>query len=96
MILCRLEDIKGLNVVDREGKSIGIVTDLVADLENSRIRYILVEATASDGVRQILLALPIELSHVTSERVQVDQLRDNLLLSPYYSVDALEDTGSGG
>nr|WP_221383246.1 PRC-barrel domain-containing protein [Actinoplanes polyasparticus] len=68
------EDIRGRQVIDREGKEIGRVEDLLIDTEQKRVRFLCVEHDGLFGVGAAPLFIPVEaVERITDDEAGIER-----------------------
>ncbi len=79
----RTQDVRGLNVYDKEGEQIGTVKGLYADEEERKVRFLDVGAGGLLGLGEKNFLIPVEaVREVNEEGVVVDQSRQKVVDSP--------------
>ncbi len=85
------QDIRGRTVVDREGKEIGKVDDLLIDTQQKRVRLIRVEHGGLFGVGSTPLFIPVEtVERITDEVVGIDRSRGEVAEAPQYDPELID------
>jgi len=86
----RTQDIRGLDVYDKEGQQIGTVEGLYIDEEERTVRFLDVGAGGFLGIGEKNFLVPVEaVSEVNEERVVVDQSREKVVDSPPFNTDVV-------
>ncbi len=79
----RAQDIRGLDVYDRDGKEIGSVEGLYVDPEEREVRFLDVGAGGFLGVGEKHFLMPLEaITDIDGEGVTIDQGREKVTDSP--------------
>ncbi len=77
------QDVRGLDVYDRDGREIGSVEDLYVDTEERKIRFLDVAAGGFLGVGEKHFMIPVEaVADVDGDGVTIDQGRQKVIDSP--------------
>lgn len=85
-------DIRGLQVKDKNGEGIGKVTELLVDDRDREVRFLLVEHGGLLGFNETNTLIPVDaVVKVTENGVFVDQSRDRIASAPGYAPDLIED-----
>ncbi len=85
------QDVRGLDVYDRDGDQIGTVRDLYADAEERKVRFLDVSAGGFMGLGERRFLIPVEaVSEVREDGVVVvDQKRRKVAESPLFDADVV-------
>lgn len=87
------QDIRGLDVYDRDGDQIGSVEDLYADTDAREVRYLDVGAGGFLGLGEKHLLIPLEaVTDREDNRVNINRHRDQVLGSPPFDADVVPAT----
>ena len=79
----RAQDIRGLDVYDRDGREIGSVEGLYVDSEEREVRFLDVGAGGFLGVGEKHFLIPLEaITDIDGEGVTIDQGREKVTDSP--------------
>ena len=85
-------DVRGQQVKDKRGDSIGKVTDLLIDAEEGKVRFLLVEHGGFLGFGEKWSLIPVDaITKITDHYVFVDQSREHVAASPGYAPDLVDD-----
>jgi sporulation protein YlmC with PRC-barrel domain len=87
-------DIRGYEVVDRNGDQVGKVDDLMIDDQENRVRFIRVGSGGFLGIGQDHYLVPIEaVSRVNDEQktVDIDRSREKMSDVPVYDPELVTD-----
>ncbi len=77
------QDVRGLDVYDRDGREIGSVDDLFVDTEERKVCFLDVGAGAFLGVGEKHFMIPVEaVTDVDGDAVIIDQGRQKVIDSP--------------
>jgi sporulation protein YlmC with PRC-barrel domain len=84
-------DIRGHQVVDRDGDQLGKVDDLLVDEQEQKVRFVQVEAGGFLGLGKERFLLPVEsIGEIRGELVRVNQSRERVSGAPKYDPDLVE------
>jgi sporulation protein YlmC with PRC-barrel domain len=92
--LTDIADIRGWDVVDRDGEELGKVSDLFIDEGERRTRFLDVKSGGflGFGARDILVpSEAVALLDVDDKKVRLDQTREYAAGSPEYDPDTVDD-----
>lgn len=85
------QDIRGRRVLDRDGKEIGKVDDLLIDTKLKKVRLLRVEHGGLFGVGTTPLFIPVEsVERVTEDVVTVSRSRVEVAEAPQYDPEMLD------
>ena len=85
-------DIRGLEVKDKDGHAIGRVVELFLDDREQKIRLMLVEHGGFFGFGDTKTLIPVEDDvRITEHAVFITQSREKVASAPGYSPDLIED-----
>jgi sporulation protein YlmC with PRC-barrel domain len=83
-------DIRGRNVVDRDGEDLGTVYDLLIDEQDKRVRFLEIASGGFLGFGQTKFLLPVEaITRMNSDTVFVSQTRQRIAAAPRYDPDLM-------
>jgi sporulation protein YlmC with PRC-barrel domain len=83
------QDLRGLDVYDRDGEKVGTVKDFYVDPEERKVRFLEVGVGGFLGIGKKHFLIPLEAVRDTSEdRVSIDQSRERVMRAPDLRVDA--------
>ena len=86
----RTQDVRGLDVYDKDADRIGRVDDLYADTQERKVRFLDVSAGGFLGLGEKHFLVPVEaVSEVREDRVVVDQKRQRVAESPLFDADVV-------
>ncbi len=86
------EDVRGRKVLDKEGKEIGSVDDLLIDERESKVRFLHVESGGFLGLGQTKVLIPIDaITKITPDAVQVDHTLAHIAGGPRYHPALITD-----
>lgn len=86
------DDIRGFEVIDRDGSEIGDVEALIIDRDEQKVRFIEVGAGGFLGIGERKLLIPVDaISVVQGKTVRIGRGRDELAGSPIYGPDLVQD-----
>ncbi len=79
------QDIRGRDVLAKDGEKIGKVDALLVDDEESKVRFMRVEAGGFLGIGERKFLIPVDaITSVDRDHVHVDQTHDKIIGSPLY------------
>jgi sporulation protein YlmC with PRC-barrel domain len=82
------QDLRGLDVYDRDGQKVGTVEDFYVDPEERNVRFLEVGAGGFLGIGEKHFLIPIEAVRGANEdTVSIDQSRERVLGAPDFRVD---------
>lgn len=86
------DDIRGMDVLDRDDEKIGTVDTLVIDEQENRVRFLEVGSGGFLGIGEEKRLIPVDaVVRVDKEAVRVDTTRENVRGGPGYDPDVVED-----
>ncbi len=84
------QDIRGRDVLAKDGDKIGKVDALLVDDQESKVRFLRVEAGGFLGLGEKKWLVPVDaITSVDEDHVHVDQTRDKIVGSPVYDPDVV-------
>lgn len=86
----REQDIRGLEVVDREGESLGDVDELLVDEQEHQVRFLEVGSGGFLGIGQEKRLIPVDAVARIDERVHVSTTRTQVAGSPVYDPEVAQ------
>jgi len=88
------EDVRGYKVVDRDGRDVGLVDDLMIDDRDSKVRFLRVGIGGVIGLGTTMLLIPVDaVTKVEHEVVHIDQTTDHVANGPGYDPELVNDEG---
>lgn len=85
------EDIRGRDVIDRDGNEIGTVDALMLDDRERQVRFLHVAAGGVRGIGEEPLLIPVDVvTAIHADHVHVDLERERLLEGPRYDPRLVE------
>jgi sporulation protein YlmC with PRC-barrel domain len=85
------QDIRGYKVIDRDGKEIGKVDDLLVDNEQQRVRMLRVEHGGLLGIGATPLFLPVDtVEHVEDDKVVIGRSQVQVVGAPEYDPELVD------
>lgn len=85
-------DVRGRQVKDKNGDSIGKVADLLVDDQEKKVRFLLVEHGGLLGFHETMTLIPVDaITKVTEDDVVIDTFRDRVAAAPGYSPALVDD-----
>ncbi len=86
----RAQDIRGLDVYDRDGREIGSVEDLYVDREERKVRFLDVGAGGFLGIGEKHFMIPVEaVVGVDGDGITVEQGREKVTGSPPFDTNVV-------
>lgn len=86
------DDIRGCDVIDRDGNEVGDVDGLLIDRDERKVRFLEVGAGGFLGIGERKLLIPVDAIAVVEEKtVRIGRGRDELAGSPVYDPDLVQD-----
>ena len=85
------EDIRGRDVIDRDGEDIGEVDALMIDEDEGKVRFLQVTGGGFLGIGDQTVLIPVDaITRIEENRVHVDQTREHVAGGPTYDPDLAE------
>lgn len=85
------QDIRGYKVIDRDGKEIGKVDDLLVDNEQQKVRMLRVEHGGLLGIGATPLFLPVDtVEHVEDDKVMIGRSQVQVVGAPEYDPELVD------
>ncbi len=85
-------DVRGRQVKDNDGESIGKVAELIVDDREKKVRFLLVEHGGFLGFGEKKTLIPVDtVINVTDDEVVVDQSSERIATAPGYDPDLMDD-----
>lgn len=84
-------DIRGLMVRDSAGEEIGEIDDLLIDLEENRVRFLVVASGGFLGIGEDKSYLPVDAITGIDDAVRIDLTRERVAGAPRYDPDLVND-----
>lgn len=86
------KDIRGYSVKDKDGADIGKVHDLLVDLRENKVRFLVVESGGFLGMGENKSFIPIDaITSIAKEEVHIDQTRQKVAEAPQYDPSLIND-----
>lgn len=80
------KDLRGRDVIDRNGEKMGMINDLLMDDKESRIRFIQIAHGGALGLAQEEFILPVNtIMKIEDRQVHVDRVRDDIVRASQYA-----------
>jgi sporulation protein YlmC with PRC-barrel domain len=90
VLVDQTQDVRGLDVYDKDGDQIGTVEDLYADEKERKVRFLDVGAGGFLGLGEKHFLVPVEaVAKVDQAGVTVDQSRERVAESPPFDADVV-------
>ena len=88
------EDVRGRKVLDKAGKDVGTVDDLMIDDRESKVRFLLVASGGFLGLGNTNVLIPVDaITRVTADAVYIDHTREHVAGGPGYDPEMVTDVG---
>ena len=88
----RAEDIRGRKVLDKSGKDVGSIDDLMIDDRDLKVRFLAVASGGFLGMGQTKFLIPIDaVTKVARDAVYIDQTRKHVADGPSYAPELATD-----
>lgn len=85
------EDIRGRDVIDRDGEDIGKVDALMIDEHDAKVRFLQVKGGGFLGIGDETVMIPVDaITRIEDDKVHVDQTRQHVAGSPPYDPELAE------
>ncbi|MGI8434433.1 MAG: PRC-barrel domain-containing protein, partial [Nocardioidaceae bacterium] len=85
-------DVRGLEVKDKDGAGIGKVADLLVDDREQKVRFLLVEHGGFLGFGDTKTLVPVDaVTKVTEHEVFINQSRERVASVPGYAPELVDD-----
>ena len=79
------QDVRGREVIAKDGEKIGKVDALLIDNEEEKVRFLRIEAGGFLGIGEKKWLIPVDaITRVDKDHVYLDQSRDRVVSSPVY------------
>lgn len=87
-----INDVRGREVRDKDGVTIGTVADLLVDDRQEKVRFLLVEHGGILGFGRTRTLIPVEaVTDIAEHVVLIDQSRERVATAPGYDPDLIDD-----
>jgi sporulation protein YlmC with PRC-barrel domain len=92
------QDVRGSRVVDKDGKDIGEVDDLILDRVATKVRFLEVASGDLFGLGSAKTLIPVDaITHISDNVVHINQTRQHVAAAPPYDPDLIvRDVGGQG
>ena len=88
-------DIRGMDVVDTDGETLGKIDGLFFDEHEQKIRLMEIASGGFLGLNQKKVVIPIDaIEEITTSTVRVNQSRDRVAGAPLYDPDVVPSVSS--
>ena len=85
------QDIRGREVIAKDGDKIGKVDALLVDTQEGKIRFARLEAGGFLGIGEKTWLIPVDaITRIDADHVYVDQTRDRIIGAPVYDPNLAE------
>ena len=97
MVADPAEDIRGRQVVDKDGEQIGEVDDLFLDEHETKIRFLEVASGGFLGLGETKFLVPVEaITRLTDDTIYINETRQHVAGTPPYDPDLInQEVGEG-
>lgn len=86
------QDVRGRIMLDREGREVGKVEDLLIDEEEHKVRFLLVGTGGFLHLGRTHYLIPVDaITQVTPQQVHIDQTQDHIISGPPYDPELITD-----
>jgi sporulation protein YlmC with PRC-barrel domain len=86
------KDIRGRSVKDKNGEDIGKVEDLLVDLRENKVRFLVVGSGGFLGLGETKSFIPVDaVSQIADGEVHIDQTRERAAGAPRYDPELVND-----
>lgn len=86
------QDIRGRDVIAKDGKKIGNVDALFVDSAEEKVRFMRLTAGGFLGIGEKSWLVPVDaITSVDKDQVQVDQSFDRIVSAPVYNPDVIQE-----
>ncbi len=87
------EDVRGHRVLDREGRDVGEVDDLIVDERKAKVRFLEVASGGFLGLGETKLMIPVDaITRIAGDAVCIDESRDKVVGAPRYDPVLVNDS----
>jgi sporulation protein YlmC with PRC-barrel domain len=92
------QEVRGHRVVDKDGKDIGEVDDLIIDRVEAKVRFLEVASGDLFGFGQAKALIPVDaIARISDKAVYLNQTRQHVAAAPRYDPDLIvRDVGAQG
>lgn len=89
------EDVRGRKVIDKDGETIGEVSDLIVDNRETHVRFLEVASGGLFGLGRQKSSIPVDvITRIRDDAVYINQTRQRISEAPPYDPDLIhEDVG---
>ena len=89
------EDVRDRNVIDKDGETIGEVSDLIVDDRETHVRFLEVASGGLFGLGRQKSLIPVDaITRISDDAVYINQTRQRISEAPPYDPDLIhEDVG---
>lgn len=87
-----VNDIRGRDVKDKDGKDLGKVHDLLIDDSEGKVRFLLIEHGGFLGIGESKSFIPVDaITRITKDEVFINHTRDHVAGAPGYDPALIND-----
>jgi sporulation protein YlmC with PRC-barrel domain len=91
-IIPATEDLRGRTVVDREGRVLGKVHDLLIDDQQHKPRFLLVAHGGFLGLGEAKSLIPVgAIAKITAHKIRIDHSREHVAAAPPYDPSLIDE-----
>jgi sporulation protein YlmC with PRC-barrel domain len=85
-------DVRGRKVIDKDGKDLGKVHDLLIDDNEGKVRFLLIEHGGFLGMGETKSFVPVDaITRITEDEVFINHTRDHVAGAPGYDPALIND-----
>lgn len=86
------EDIRGYEVLDKNGADLGKVHDLLVDKRKNKVRFFVVASGGFLGLGESKSFIPVDaITRIDNEKVHIDQSLERVAAAPPYDPELVND-----
>lgn len=87
----RAEDIRGREVLDKNGGNLGKVDDLMIDDVEHKVRFLQVESGGFLGLGETRILIPVDAITKIDDKVHINHTREHVARAPRYNPELIKD-----
>jgi sporulation protein YlmC with PRC-barrel domain len=86
------EDVRGRKVIDKDGETIGEVSDLIVDNRETHVRFLEIASGGLFGLGRQKSLIPVDaIMRISDEAVYINQTRQHVPQAPPYDPDLINE-----
>jgi sporulation protein YlmC with PRC-barrel domain len=86
------QDVRGYKVMDKDGKDIGRVDDLLIDDTEKKVRFLLIGSGGFLGLGEKKFLIPVDaIAQIGADKVVIDRAGDDVAAGPNYDPQLMEE-----